>query len=74
MQAKILFKKLCYRLDALSHYHFAPKPVSGHSEACIFYSDRSATLFCLSLCGAVKTPSSEQFSWLEKHVLPTNLY
>ncbi|KAL9372692.1 hypothetical protein Peur_034936 [Populus x canadensis] len=26
-EASVLFKKLCLKLDALSHYHFAPKPV-----------------------------------------------
>ncbi|KGN63490.1 U3 small nucleolar ribonucleoprotein protein MPP10 [Cucumis sativus] len=26
-EASILFKKLCSKLDALSHYHYAPKPV-----------------------------------------------
>jgi hypothetical protein len=29
MQARELFKVLCGRLDALSHFHFAPKPVSA---------------------------------------------
>ncbi|XP_023516481.1 U3 small nucleolar ribonucleoprotein protein MPP10 [Cucurbita pepo subsp. pepo] len=26
-EASLLFKKLCSKLDALSHYHYAPKPV-----------------------------------------------
>ncbi|XP_072973788.1 M phase phosphoprotein 10 [Typha angustifolia] len=26
-EASILFKKICLKLDALSHFHFAPKPV-----------------------------------------------
>jgi U3 small nucleolar RNA-associated protein MPP10 len=30
-QANDLFKRICLKLDALSHFHFAPKPVCNGS-------------------------------------------
>lgn len=55
-QATLLFKALCSRLDALSHFNFAPKPVIedmgvradvpalAMEEVCIFEFPESASL------------------------------